>query len=95
MDKQPEVSPGRWIKIGKTNAVVCSVHTDHIEVVYLDDRNRAINEDVEWDSSQWTFKRPRPSRGYADKYPRLYEYLTILRRGTHANTTQRDSWVGQ
>jgi hypothetical protein len=95
MDKKPEVSPGQWIKIGKRDAVVCNVHADHIEVVYLDDRNRAINEDVGWDGSQWTFKRPGPSGGYADKYPRLYEYLSILRRGTYANRTQRDSWAEQ
>ncbi len=95
MDNKPEVSPGKWIKIGKRDAVVCDVHADHIEVVYLDDRNRAINEDVGWDGSRWTFKRPGPRGGYADKYPRLYECLSILRRGPHANTTQRDSRIGE
>ena len=95
MNNKPEVSPSQWIKIGKKHAVVCNVHKDHIEVVYLDGRNRAINEDVEWDDIQWTFKRPGPSGGYADKYRRLYEYLSILRRGPHANTTQRDSRIGE
>ena len=95
MDNKPEVSPGQWIKIDKSNAVVCNVHADHIEVVYLDGRNRAINEDIVWDGSQWTFRRPGPSGSHADKYPRLYEYLSILRRGPHANTTQRDSRIGE
>ncbi len=95
MDNKPEVSPGQWIKVGKREAVVCNLHADHIEVVYLDGRNRAINEDVAWDGNQWTFRRPGPNGGYADKYPRLYEYLSILRRGAHANTTQRDSRIGE
>jgi len=95
MDNKPEVSSGQWIKIGKRDAVVCNVHADHIEVVYLDERNRATNEDIAWDGCQWTFKRPGPSGGQADKDPRLYEYLSILRRGAHANATQRNSWAGE
>ena len=88
MDNKPEVSPGQWIKIGKKDAVVCNVHADHIEVVYLDDRNRAMNEDVSWDGNQWTFKHSGPSGGRADKYPRLYPYLSILRSAPYAKLGQ-------
>ncbi len=50
MNDRPDIKPGDWIRIGKTDAVVCGVYDDGTaEVVYLD-RKRAINKDValEW-----------------------------------------------
>ncbi len=92
--KKPKVNPCDWITIGKgtglidkLDAVVCQVHDDSdyadIEVVYLDDRNRAINEDVIWDQSHWEFKNQGPCGGYADRYSRLAEFVAILRRGRY------------
>jgi hypothetical protein len=54
---------------------------DHLEVVYLDDRDRAINEDVRRSGGGWEFAVSGPCGGYADKYDRLREYVGILRRG--------------
>ena len=66
MNNKPEVSPSQWIKIGKKHAVVCNVHKDHIEVVYLDGRNRAINEDVELTCPQNWSSLKVSLRGFLD-----------------------------
>lgn len=87
MLERPTVSSGDWISIGKridpvmVNAVVCNVFDERIEVVYLDIRDRAINEDVVWTGTHWKFKDQGPSGGYADNYDRLTEYVSKLRRG--------------
>jgi hypothetical protein len=91
MAEKPTVSPGDWITFGSgslsKSAVVCKVYQDtslaDIEVVYLDDRNRAINEDMVWKDSEWHFKHPGPSGGYADNYSRLRSYVAQLRRGKY------------
>ena len=83
----PTITPGQWIGIGEraiVDAVVCVSHSSPeavCEVVYLDDRNRAINEDVIWTGRYWEFLQPGVCGGYADKYDRLREYVAILRRG--------------
>ena len=83
--EMPKVGPGQWIHVGPTHlgrpAVVCNVHDDHIEVVYLDDKNKAINEDAIWRSEEWAFKNDGPCGGYADGNSRLAHYVSILRRG--------------
>ncbi|HVT37936.1 MAG TPA: hypothetical protein VHE78_02725 [Gemmatimonadaceae bacterium] len=87
----PPVTPGDWIHIGGfpgVDVVVCNVrppdlvsHSGHLEVVYLDYRKRAINDDVRWAGETWEFVREGPDGGYADNYQRLSEYVSILRRG--------------
>jgi hypothetical protein len=66
------------------DAVVCQVYSDgnlgDIEVVYLNG-GRAINEDVIWKNNHWEFKNQGPCGGYADHYPRLSEFVAILRHG--------------
>jgi hypothetical protein len=80
----PEVKPNDWISVGKISAVVCAVNsTGDVEVVYLDDRDRAINEDAIWNNSEWHFKHEGPNGGYADKYDRLSSYVSTLRRGRY------------
>ena len=85
MSEFPVVKPSEWISVGEKGCVVAAVYEQRspgeIEVVYLDDRNRAINEDVIWSDGQWTFKHSRPSGGYADKSTRLEPYVRQLRRG--------------
>ena len=82
----PKVSPGDWITVGNRNAVVCNVFNEpgpqgaHIEVVYLDDRDRAINVDVKWSENGWKFPEGMGG-GYADKYSRLQPYVSKLRYG--------------
>lgn len=85
MSQMPLVKPGEWITIGEKHllqAVVCQVFSDRsmadIEAVYLD-RNRAINVDLVWKDDHWTFRYPEPSGGYADQYPRLQRFVSLLR----------------
>ncbi len=91
MTDKPDVKPGDWISFGSgvlpKSAVVCNVYEDStledIEVVYLDDRDRAINEDMVWKNGEWEFTISGPCGGYADKYDRLRTYVAQLRRGRH------------
>ncbi len=91
MADKPNVKPGDWISFGSgplpKDAVVCNAYEDSslgdIEVVYLDDRNRAINEDMVWKDGKWEFKIAGPCGGYADKYDRLSAYVAQLRRGRY------------
>ena len=89
MSDKPNVKPGVWISIGSgillKSAVVCAVCDDRstgdIEIVYLDDRDRAINEDMVWKHEKWIFKISGACGGYADKNNRLRSYVAQLRRG--------------
>lgn len=91
MTDTPTVAPGTWIRVGKNasvEAVVCSVRTPEsvtqsglLEVVYLDHRDRAINEDVRWDGEHWLFVHEGPSGGYADGHARLQRFVQLLRLG--------------
>ena len=85
MSDRPDISPGTWVRIGKTDAVVCVIHDDGtVEVVYLDWQDRAINEDAKWDGKAWKFVISGSGGGYADKYPRLARYVEILRQGKNS-----------
>ena len=78
----PPVEPGDSIKIGNTPAVICTLHgPGDVEVVYIDARNHAISEDAVWEDGRWRFKAAGSSVGkYADKTPRLREYVEQLRQ---------------
>jgi len=88
---KPKINRGDWIIIGDNrtgkSAVVCKIYGDKglsediIEVVYLDDRNRAINEDVIWKNNSWKFEKQGLGGGYADRYSRLNDCVAILRHG--------------
>lgn len=85
MDKiTPEnVKPKDWITVGVRDSVVCRVYEDEpnkVEVVYLD-RNRPINEDAHYIDNGWTFVYDGPCGGYADQYPRLADFVAILKAG--------------
>lgn len=75
--------PGDWIRVGARDAVVCqaSNSNNETEVVYIDDRGRAINEDIIFRDGEWTWRYQGPNGGYADKILRLEEFVRILRRG--------------
>ena len=77
-------SPRDWVTIepAGTPAVVSSIRADgRIEVVYLDGRDRAINEDLVWRGGSWRFAHEGVDGGYADKSARLQPYVEVLRRG--------------
>jgi hypothetical protein len=81
MAEAPEVKPHDEVRIGIRRAVVCQVYDQkRVEVVYLDDRDRAINEDAVWRSGKWDFEHSGPNGGYADKYDRLSAFVAQLRR---------------
>ena len=89
-----QVQPEEWITIGIRDAVVCTVYkdkSDGIEVVYLDDRDRAINEDIRFVNNKWEFVSQGSNGGYADNYDRLSKFVAILRAGRygHKHLTQR------
>jgi len=90
MTEMPKISPGDWIWVGEdgeVRAVVCKVYDSisvaggNIEVVFLDNRNRAINLDVKWTGNNWEFVFQGDYGGYADRYARLEPYVRILRSG--------------
>ena len=91
MTKRPDVKPLDWITIDAQpvgiDAIVCSVSStaeDVVEAVYLDDRNRAINDNVRWTGESWEFLLPGPGGGHADQYARLREHVGLLRAGRPA-----------
>lgn len=89
MTERPTVNPGDWIRIGTSmqpqSAVVCAVYDDDsdadIEVVYLDYRDRMINEDMTWKEGSWSSLEAGPSGGYADNSSRLARFVRKLRTG--------------
>lgn len=79
-----EMEPGSRIYYGESfprkKAIVCQIYDpNNIEVVYLDDRDHAINEDMILRNGKWEFKHEGPCGGYADNYPRLSNYVSMLR----------------
>ncbi len=92
-DIKPDVNTGEliWVTLGSdpgTRAVVSTVYSDStkpgcIEIVYLDERDRAIYEDAIWKEKRWEFRRAGPAGLYADKTPRLSGPVAVLRRDRH------------
>ena len=92
MPPKPSVQPREWIGIGKPGllkGVVCTVyepaeHPQHAdcEVVFLDERNRAINRDVRWSGAYWEFIVGGDLGAYADRFDWLQPYVQILREST-------------
>jgi len=86
MSEMPKVVPGDWISVGEgrgVDAVVSTVRANNqppLGVVYLN-RDRAIYEGVVWSGSHWEFAIQGTHGGYADKFPRLAEYVRTLRAG--------------
>ena len=90
----PKVSARDWITVGKIigrfrgpyDAVVCHVYDEpspeggDLEVVFLDETNRAISRHVKWIENNWEFIEGEWG-GYADKYNRLKSFVQILRSG--------------
>jgi hypothetical protein len=80
--EKPSVSPGDWIRIGNIDAVVCLIYKDgpyDIEIVFLD-KGQAVNKDAKWDNGKWSLDTADYG-GYAENYPRLSQFVSILRRG--------------
>jgi hypothetical protein len=77
----PDVKPGDTIYFGSAQkAVICHVYNqNNVEAVYLDHKGQAINEDMVFENNEWDFKISGPCGGYADKNPRLSEFVRKLK----------------
>lgn len=83
-ENQQSIKLNGWITVGTRMAVVSRIYegiTDKIEIVYLDDRDRAIAEDVFLEDGEWHFVEAGPNGGYADNIPRLTGYVRKLKAG--------------
>ena len=68
-------------RIGNRRAVVCMAHSPgQAEVVYLDVRDRAVNEAAVWRGDVQSFEHSGPAGGYVDKYDRLTPFVAQLHR---------------
>jgi hypothetical protein len=84
MAARPEIKSGDWISIGSTDCVVSKVYPagagfGDCEAVF--NAAKPTNDDARWTSDQWAFVHEGASGGYADKYPRLRDFVAALRRG--------------
>ena len=84
MTSRPSIKPGDWIEVGNSDCVVCDVREpNHVfgdcEVVLTP--SKPANRDVQWVDGKWKFVESGDFGGYADKYPRLRQYVQILKRG--------------
>ncbi len=76
------ISPSGWIKVGKEgqiDAVVCTIRPKIIEVVYLNEKNKAVHREVRWAGRCWDFVKKESKEKPADKDQRLEKYVKILR----------------
>lgn len=83
MAERPNIKAGHFVKYGIRDAIVNKVHETpyrpeaEVELIYVDDRDRAINIEAYWNGERWTSDDPMP--GYADNYDRLRERVAELR----------------
>lgn len=87
MADRPEIKPGDWIRVGNRNCVVANVRDPgyafgDCKVVF--DRRKPTSHDVVWNGDEWEFVDSGDQGGYADKDPRLNEYVRKLKRGRWA-----------
>lgn len=85
--KHPKIVPGDWIDVGQQSCVVSKVYgkdspSSICEVVFNPDK--PTNHDVDWNGEKWFFPNRGDYGGYADKYPRLSTYVSILKRGRYS-----------
>lgn len=83
--EKPTVSLRDWIYIGAGDssiaAVVCHISPDGKSVEVVFDNNQPTNLTVKWVDGHWTFDDSPDHGGYADRYTRLAEFVSILKRG--------------
>lgn len=87
MAERPKIKPGDWIRVGNRDCVVANVREPghalgDCEIVF--DSSKPTNRDVVWDGNEWKFVKSGDFGGYADNYPRLSEYVRILKHGRWA-----------
>jgi hypothetical protein len=79
----PNIKPGGRIKGGQWPCIVSMVYEDEYspagEVVF--NPERPTRNDAEWDDEQWAFAETGDYGGFAEKSPRLAEYVRMLKVG--------------
>jgi len=86
MAEQPSIRPGEWITIGKRDCVVSQIYDSSysfgdIEVVF--DKDKPTNHDAIWEGEKWNFAPSSDFGGYAERNPKLEEYVRILKKGRY------------
>ena len=87
MAERPDIKPGDWIRIGKTDCVVTGVFEEpgdpmrDCEVVF--NPQEPTNRDAQWNGDDWEFVGTEIG-GRADHYKRLSEFVSLLKRGKYA-----------
>ena len=86
--ERPTVLKGEWIAIGpclnRILAVVSRVYDlgdSHRDCEVVFDKDKPANCDCVWNGEHWEFVQSASAGGYADKYMRLSEYVSVLRAG--------------
>lgn len=70
------------IYIGQTKAIIVQFYNEEkteCEVVYMDHKGMAINEDAALNGEKWEFKIQKPCGGYADNNTRLSPFVQMLK----------------
>ncbi len=86
------IAPGDWVSVGeqaRVEAVICTLRPKRIEVVYLDEMNKAVHREVAWAAGGWRFAKQSQAK-YADKDQRLGSYVKILRAGNKKSPEKKN-----
>jgi hypothetical protein len=86
MSPRPSVKLGDWINVDGVEAVVSNIlppddPSGDCEVVF--DPSKPTNLYARWTGEKWEFVKSGDYGGYAAKYSRLSQYVSILRMGRH------------
>jgi len=78
-----KINPYDIIYVGETKCVVCrkimmQSKQPFLEVVYINDANKAIGKQAYWGNGKWVF--PNQDGAYADKYSRFAPFIAHLKR---------------
>jgi len=84
MSPRPNVKPGEWINVGGVDAVVSTIlppgdPSGDCEVVF--DPSKPTNLYARWTDGKWEFVKSGDYGGYAARYGRLSQYVSILKMG--------------
>lgn len=77
-----QIVAGSIIAVGRhesIRAVVSSIRSGRVEVVYLDAAGRALHREAEWRKGAWEFAEDAHEGRSAEKDARLERYVKLLR----------------
>lgn len=82
----PDINPGDWIQVENVDCVVTTIYkrsdpSTVCEIVC--NPQKPANRDVTWDDGEWRFVDSGDFGGYAEKYPRLSQFVRKLKDGKY------------